>query len=111
MIDQINLFFGRMMQGEGLEAALSMIGSLSETMSRHFAEEEALMRRVGYAETAKHIESHRGFLNEFARLKRQVEAGNLHASTELFEFAANWLTKHIKLEDLQLARAAKQKAA
>ncbi len=105
IIDQINLLFGRMMDGEGPEAVLDIVAAMSRTMERHFAEEESLMNRIRYADTAIHKTSHQHFLSQFSMLKRQVESGRPDAAKALFEFAATWLKRHIQHEDKELARA------
>ena len=53
-INQLNTCFGRMMYGEGGEAAADMLRMLASTMKEHHAEEEELLKRVNYPALAKH---------------------------------------------------------
>jgi hemerythrin-like metal-binding protein len=103
IIDQINSFFGRMMHGEGLDAALQMVATLSRVMSNHFRAEESLMSRANYLGLAEHRVEHQDFLSRFDAFKRDVESGRTDAPKALFEFCANWLKDHIHGEDLALA--------
>ena len=105
IFDQLNSFFGRMMHGEGLEAALEMISTLSQSMERHFAQEESLMTRIRYIGMAGHQADHRRFLSEFGKLRHQVESGSPTAVREMFEFFAEWLKNHIRQQDKALASA------
>jgi methyl-accepting chemotaxis protein len=103
IIGQINGFFGRMMHGDGLDAAIQMVSSLSRIMTDHFSAEETLMRRASYPGLSEHRIEHQDFLSRFDAFKRDVESGRADAPVALFEFCANWLKNHIHGEDLALA--------
>lgn len=110
-INQLNACFGRMMHGEGREGASEMLRMLANTMEEHHTEEEALLKRLGYPELAKHAKSHEGFMVRFHELKRQAEAGDPKAATSTFEFVSNWLTQHIQTEDKAVARFMRERRA
>jgi methyl-accepting chemotaxis protein len=105
MFDQFNEFFTRMMQGEGTAAAAEMVGTLAGAMQQHFTEEEALMRQRGFADLAAHQAKHQAFLQHFAGLRRDVEAGAPNAEQALFTYAVDWLKDHIRVEDMAFARS------
>ena len=107
IIDQVNIFFGRTMHGEASEGVPKIISTLSTLMEKHFADEERLADRIGYAGSPRLRTAHQNFLSDFARLKRQVESNAPNATEELFEFCANWLKQHIMQEDKELIQAAK----
>ena len=109
--DQLNTFFGRMMGGEGRDAAQAMIATFVTSMETHFSDEESLMNRISYSGMSRHRAAHQRFTDDFKRLRRQVESGEPNAAKELFEFCANWLTQHIQHEDKALAKAAAEKRA
>jgi methyl-accepting chemotaxis protein len=105
MFDELNGFFARMLQGEGIEAARQMVETLSTRMHNHFTEEEALMRQRGYQGLAAHHSEHQAFLQRFGVLRREVEAGAPDAGRALFAFVADWLKSHIQQEDMAFVRA------
>jgi methyl-accepting chemotaxis protein len=103
MFDELNGLFARMMHGEGVEAARHMVETLATTMQTHFADEERLMRSGGYPGLAAHHASHQAFLQRFAVLRRDVEAGAPNGDQALFGYVADWLKDHIKEEDKAFA--------
>jgi methyl-accepting chemotaxis protein len=111
IIDQLNSFFGGMMHGEGMDAAVKMVAVLSQSMSNHFREEEALMNRAGYPDLTQHRREHQDFLSRFDAFKRDVEGERADAPNALFEFCANWLKGHILGDDKAMAAFLKQRRA
>jgi methyl-accepting chemotaxis protein len=110
-IDQLNACFGRMMYGEGGEAAAEMLLMLTATMKEHLADEERLLKRLNYPALAKHVKAHEDFMVRFAELKRKVEAGDSNAATVSFEFVSNWLTQHIQGDDKAAAKFIRERNA
>jgi hemerythrin-like metal-binding protein len=111
IIDQIGDFFGRMMNGEGLDGALQMVAMLSGSMIDHFREEEALMSRARYPGLAEHQIEHRDFMSRFDGFRKDVESGRAGAPATLFEFCTNWLKDHIHGEDMTMAAFLRQQRA
>lgn len=99
MFDELNGFFGRMMQGEGIEGARHMVETLSTALRTHFTDEELLMRTSSYPGLAKHQARHQAFLQRFSELRNEVETGAPNAGQVLFNFVADWLKDHILVED------------
>jgi hemerythrin-like metal-binding protein len=109
--EQINRFFDRMMQGEGLDGAVQMVAKLSLSMTEHFREEETLMSRMGFPGFAAHRAQHQNFLARFEGLKRELESGRPDAANTLFEFCTDWLKDHIQGEDKAVAAFRPQRRA
>lgn len=105
MFDDLNKFFGQMMSGDGGKAAITMASKLSQSMRQHFNEEEAYMKKEGFAGLAKHQESHKQFLERFDQLKRDLENGKAGAPKEFFDFCSAWLQNHILHEDIATMKA------
>ena len=83
-----------------------MIAGLASYVERHFADEEAIMQATGYAGLEDHRSEHHlaraillGFRNDQLD-GRPVEAGSV------LDFLEKWLTSHIALVDLAMARHA-----
>ena len=94
MVDLLNDAYGRMMTGEGMSAALSLANTLSSLATRHFAEEEKLMGRLGFPQSDAHRAAHKELLSRFAALKQRFERGDQSAARELFEYFADWFKDH-----------------
>jgi methyl-accepting chemotaxis protein len=103
LFDQINGFFGRMIHGEGLDAALQMVATVSRTMTDHFRAEETLMSHAGYPGSTKHKAGHQAFVTRFEGLKKDLESGRAETANALFEFCTNWLRDHVHDEDKAMA--------
>ncbi len=61
----------------------------------HFRDEEALMRKAGYADLEDHIDIHRSLVERVKKLQKEYFDGNPNAWNETLEFLRNWLLKHI----------------
>ena len=103
VFQELNEFFARMMGGEGDAAARRMADVMAGHIEEHFAEEEREMRTRGYPGLAAHRGEHQAFLQRFAGLRRDVEAGAPQAGEALFTFMADWLKNHIGREDKAFA--------
>ncbi len=69
---------------------------------RHFAEEEAYMKSIGYADYERHRKIHQNMRDVIIPgLERDMEASNYSVqSVERFlEAAVDWLRDHIMIED------------
>ena len=103
IVDQLNGYFRRMMQGHGSEAAAAMIGMLDDYVRSHFTAEEALMERISYPRLAEHRTTHLAFAKQLDRLRKAVANNDAGAERALFEAVANWVRNHICKEDRAIA--------
>ncbi len=87
----------------GAQAALS---ALSDTMVLHFATEQDLMERSSYPDRAGHASAHDLFLQDLRALSVELEEQGL--TPRVGDWVRNrmteWLTFHIKANDLPLGR-------
>ena len=111
VFDEINMLFGKMIAGEGGQAATKMAAMLTRTLAAHFAEEEDLMKRRGYSGAPRHAEAHRRFVERFDEIESNVRRGDANAARDLLDFGARWLREHIVKEDKLLAAFLTRKAA
>jgi hemerythrin-like metal-binding protein len=103
IVDQLNDYFRRMMQGHGSDAAAGMVGMLDDYVRYHFSAEEALMERAGYPRLAEHRTLHAGFIKQLDRLRQAVANDDSGAERTLFEAVATWVRAHIGKEDRAIA--------
>ena len=80
-----------------------MAEELGGRMEKHFADEEGEMRSRGYPGLAAHRSEHQVFLQRFAALRRDVDAGAPQAGEALFSYLADWLKDHIGRQDKAFA--------
>ncbi|MDE2369008.1 MAG: hemerythrin family protein [Burkholderiales bacterium] len=94
--------------GDSMEAG---IGTWDESVAMtrlvdytesHFAFEEALMRRVGYADLDAHEQEHRLLFQQVADLMARSTSGERLGTQALLVFLRDWLTSHIMGTDRAL---------
>ena len=68
----------------------------------HFATEEGYMRSTGYGNYARHKAVHDQLARQVKDLMAQYEEGSLALPGTLSKFLADWLTHHIKEEDMEM---------
>lgn len=74
----------------------------------HFSEEEALMGRVGYKLRAEHEREHFEFVEKLSELAHKASARNGDIGTEMFNWLADWLLRHISQTDRKLVECLKK---
>ncbi len=99
LIDLINSLFLEMNSGKGKQAISSALAKLIEYTGSHFAFEEDLFEKHGYAEKDAHKEIHKELVAQVVDFQTQFESGETDISLELMEFLKDWLVKHIKGTD------------
>ncbi|MGA8891539.1 MAG: diguanylate cyclase, partial [Anaeromyxobacteraceae bacterium] len=84
----------------------STLAALAQGVADHFGNEEAIMRRHGYAGRQRHEEAHRSFLADVARLEGELARSGLTpafrrwATTRLPE----WFRFHVLAHDVALGK-------
>ena len=109
LVDLLNAAYAKMMSGEGVEAAIRMTNELHDILARHCADEERLMRKIGYPKADEHQQIHQNLLLKFSALEKRIEAGDHDAAPELFKFLAEWLKAHTYRHDLAFVEYGKSK--
>jgi hemerythrin-like metal-binding protein len=94
----------RIVSQEGEEAAVEpCYAAMMDYTRTHFAHEEALMERRGYAEFPAHRQEHQDLLRRLDELHEEYRAGRKTAATDLLNFLASWWMTHIAAFDTRLA--------
>ncbi len=111
-IDQqhINLFryFDEFLEGCSQGAArqnlLTLHNRLKDYVEQHFGEEEELMLRSGYPNSAYHQKAHLSFRKRLSELRQQIEeqGPTLIAVVDTNKALVSWLISHVQREDLKL---------
>jgi hemerythrin len=90
-----------------VKAELSVLFTSSEA---HFRHEEALMVESGFEGLPLHREAHRAFMEDFLKLRQELEARGLSPLFRLWLGArfVDWFRYHIRGQDTQFYRHLRQ---
>ncbi|RDE25216.1 hypothetical protein DV711_06585 [Motiliproteus coralliicola] len=84
--------------------------SLAETFShliryteKHFHNEEAVMRAIGFPLLQRHQDQHLDLADHATELSRMYLSGAKSIDLELLEFLKDWIAHHILIEDSKIA--------
>ncbi|MEW6051782.1 MAG: bacteriohemerythrin [Candidatus Zixiibacteriota bacterium] len=81
----------------------NVLRALVDYTRYHFSEEEALMKRIGFEELARHMELHHQLVEQIVDILKQLRAGKPYNAPDLIEFLKHWLIDHIMAEDKKVA--------
>lgn len=88
-----------MRAGKGREVLARCLNELVTYTKTHFAEEESLMARHGYAELSHHQLQHLQLIRKISEFQKQFDSGNAFITIELMDFIQDWITSHIMQAD------------
>ena len=79
---------------------------LGEYVVEHFHDEEQLQIRSNYPKYRQHLLEHQHFVKDFAKLILQYENKGISPkfSQQFIDFVVDWVMKHIKISDADLAK-------
>lgn len=92
-------------QGQGRSRLVELHAFLNDYVASHFAEEEALMRSVGYPQLEEHAAGHAGFRQQMAGLATflAVRGPSIDLLVDTNQKVMRWLVEHIRIADRALA--------
>lgn len=96
ILDLMNRIYDARARGEHGEAINQLVARLGGVCTRHFADEEAYMARIGYRDLASHKILHQSLLARYGAHAEAIKAAGGAASDDFFNFLKFWLTSHIK---------------
>jgi hemerythrin-like metal-binding protein len=111
ILDVMNKIYDARAQGRDGTTINQLVARLGSVCSRHFADEEAFMQKVGYPGIGPHRQLHAQLLERFTRHAEEIKAANGAAPEAFFDFLRFWLTSHIKGIDAKYGAHAKASAA
>lgn len=95
LIEMINGFYDAQLAGEK-DALRSLLNSLADYASFHFAAEERIFARTGYPEMLAHMDEHRQFTGKVNDVMERLDSGRLVISFEITNFLKTWVAEHVK---------------
>lgn len=105
---------GRLQQaarlGHGREVLGAIFCDLADYVVQHFGREERLMQRCGFPRLVEHRKQHDEFLRRLGDLVERNELGEEGIVDETCAFLNDWLIRHVKGSDQQLATFIQQLA-
>ncbi|QUD86134.1 bacteriohemerythrin [Phenylobacterium montanum] len=107
ILDAMNRIYDAKAQGVSGSAVNDMVARLGSVCVRHFADEEAYMKQVGYPELQRHIQLHARLLDQFSGHAAAIKAAGGAPNDEFFHFLKFWLTSHIKGIDIKYSEHAR----
>jgi hemerythrin len=110
LVDIINKF-GSLLTEDGIrfQDVDSLYNELTNYAVYHFQEEEKMMSevKVDTLHLNRHIDVHKGFLEEVTSIYSRISQDNLDQAGALLKFLTHWLAYHILGEDQDLAKQIK----
>jgi len=103
LVDIINAMHEAMQVGKANDFMRRILADLTAYTQDHFAYEERLFKRHGYAQAAVHHDSHAILIEQLKELQGQMEQGRA-ISIKVFSFLKKWLSEHILKEDRQYSQ-------
>jgi hemerythrin len=91
-------------QGASSEAVQELLLQLVEHTTDHFANEQELMRSIGFPYYDAHVEEHDALLQHISTLLASHSAGYNHLTSELAGRLTPWLLDHVQTSDRLLGR-------
>ncbi len=100
LVDIVNDLHAALQNGNSDEVLNEIFDELISYTHEHFAYEEKLFDKFRYADSVTHKRKHKFIFDEVNRLKTEGSKRTI-VSLELMTFLRKWLTKHIKLTDME----------
>ena len=86
------------------QVLIETLRKLDAFTAKHFADEEAHMESISYADIEPHRNIHRNILHRLTLFRQTFEAGtNRQIPEDFFEFLKDWLSAHIRHIDRKYA--------
>jgi len=104
LFSALDKFYEGLKSGEGKESLLNLMHELVDYATGHFSNEEAFMKRIGFPGLEGHKKKHESFVKQVNDFLTRYEAGEIPATYEITHFIMDWITHHIKREDMQYAK-------
>lgn len=113
LIRQINAFADAMGSGRGRDELGRILDFLGKYTVEHFAEEEACMDRFHCRVAEANRQAHRQFLARFQQLRAKFDAHGAQPTLalDIHRELSEWLVKHIRGIDAQLAQSVSRQPA
>ena len=105
LFELVNELNDAMSAGRGRAMVARVLQELTDYTRRHFAGEEAAMRRAGYQGLEAHVAEHRALTEQVAKYYEEWAANASTSPVDLLFFLRDWLQKHILETDHKYGKA------
>ena len=95
LVDMINNFGNKMLEGEGDHELLELFGDLASYVDFHFQCEEKLMDEFTFPDSKRHKSMHHHFSEGLANFILDRREGRRLMSPEVHRYLRTWLSHHI----------------
>lgn len=104
LVSLLNALHDAMKTGRGKDVIADVMGKLIDYTRFHFATEEELFIRTNYPKAAEHVREHEALRAQARDLQKKMEANQLTVSIELTSFLRDWVSSHIRQNDIEFGR-------
>ncbi|MBN2525009.1 MAG: bacteriohemerythrin [Deltaproteobacteria bacterium] len=111
LVDIINELGEAMKSRKTIDVIGNVLKELEDYTRKHFAFEEALMRRYGYEGLDAHKPLHVKFVSQLREFRNEAAGGSISIGVKMYNFLGDWLRGHIRGTDTQYAEVIKAKGA
>ena len=96
----VNELHDAIVAGRGKEVLTSALSKVTNYTVEHFEEEECLMSEMHYPDLCSHKRKHQGLTEKVMDLAEKFQAGKMTLPITLSHFLRNWLSHHIREDDI-----------
>lgn len=98
-------------KGKAKEYIGELLDFLEDYTKKHFADEEAYMKKISYPQYDIQKEAHTNFIAKLEKIKEDFNSsgGNIAVIIAANKMVIDWLTNHISKMDKQIAEFVKNK--
>jgi hemerythrin len=111
LFELVNELHHGIISGQGRENMGKTLKALGAYTLEHFATEEGFMRATHYGHYPRHKAKHDQLAAQVKDLMAQYDSGTLALPGTLSKFLTDWLTHHIKEEDMEMITWLREKDA
>ena len=102
LYDLLNELYDSIVESSGVEAQGEVLSRMADYAVVHFADEEALMRSIGYPGLGEQQRMHREFVTEVVQMSEEWRSGGTLLPLTVAMFLRGWLATHIGDEDRKI---------
>lgn len=104
LVALVNSFHDKVLDNESQEVLAETFSHLIRYTEKHFANEESLMRAIGFPQLNQHEEKHLELADQVTELSEVYMSGSKAIDTDLLEFLKIWIFHHVLIEDSKIAK-------
>ncbi len=109
LVAMVNQLHDAMKLGKGAEVLGPTLDSLISYTASHFADEEKVMKQHCYPDFARHKVEHDKLTKQVLDLQKQYQTKKTALSVTVMSFLKDWLSNHIKGDDMKYGPFLKEK--